>query len=460
MPLELVPLIFVLGMMGLYLLVEAFCERRERASSAVWRRAGEELGLVLSKQAPGVTRGLDGVFRGCIMEVHAIPFGAGGERTRIAASHRLIPKDLRIGHEGGLRGLAKVVSGEDTVLGDLQFDAAANVRGDEAKALAALSQPARAALSTLMAHGFPFKVEDRWVELDLRRQLDDADEIVRFVQEVAEVATQLGLTSVPEALAWNARHDGVAATRLRNLEALCREHPETPQAVEATEAALADPAPAVRLFAARQVAGDASRAALEALVSDLELPSEVRAEALERLSEIVPYERVAPLVARMLRLPGRRERLAALTAAGRGRDSSLVGPVGELLSAIEPGVAAAAAAALGDIGDPRAEAPLLRALAEDAPDDARREAARALGRLGTVRAVEPLLPLARSMVPGALRDAARDAVRGIQSRLEGADAGRLSLVQLDGSAAAGLSVVDPLEETEKIILDVPAKERR
>jgi HEAT repeat protein len=96
------------------------------------------------------------------------------------------------------------------------------------------------------------------------------------------------------------------------------------------------------------------------------------------------------------------------------------------------------ATALGELGDPAAEDDLLTLLARPS-DVTQLAAATALGRLGTVRAVEPLLPLTEGLFrDGALRDAAREAVRRIQARLGAVEEGRVSLAP---DAAGRLSVV-------------------
>lgn len=106
-------------------------------------------------------------------------------------------------------------------------------------------------------------------------------------------------------------------------------------------------------------------------------------------------------------------------------------------------VAVAACEAVMARGDGQAEARLI-ALLEDPSTDVRRRAAEVLGRHGTVAAVEALLQCAeRGWVVGSgeAQDAARAAVTQIQSRLQGAEGGRLSLVEVTADDGA-LSVVD------------------
>src|SRR6185369_9991618 len=88
------------------------------------------------------------------------------------------------------------------------------------------------------------------------------------------------------------------------------------------------------------------------------------------------------------------------------------------------------AIALRSLGDPSAEEAVAHLLGTGG-EDVQVEVVRALGALGGVASVEPLLPLATGlMVPRAVKRAAREALRGIRSRLGPADAGRLSLVAL------------------------------
>jgi len=85
----------------------------------------------------------------------------------------------------------------------------------------------------------------------------------------------------------------------------------------------------------------------------------------------------------------------------------------------------AAVRALGATGDPSAEPPLLRALA-DGPASVRRAAAKALGRVGTRNAVAGLR---EAEADKELRSAARQAIAQIRSRLTGAGQGQLSLAE-------------------------------
>jgi HEAT repeat protein len=108
----------------------------------------------------------------------------------------------------------------------------------------------------------------------------------------------------------------------------------------------------------------------------------------------------------------------------------------------DPRGAAAAAAALGALGDARAESSLLKSIGSKA-HELQLAAARALGRLGTVRSVEPLLTLLDSRRLDAMgRQSVRHAVASIQSRLVGAGAGQISLAQ-SAAESGRLSLAKP-----------------
>ena len=118
----------------------------------------------------------------------------------------------------------------------------------------------------------------------------------------------------------------------------------------------------------------------------------------------------------------------------------MVVPVLAKVLAVESGeLGVAAAQALGTCRETAAEAPLLGALRQ-ASDDVCAAVAAALGRVGSASAVLPLKEAAsREGASAALRRAARQAVAEIQSRLQGASPGQLSLAEGD---AGQLSLAD------------------
>jgi len=181
---------------------------------------------------------------------------------------------------------------------------------------------------------------------------------------------------------------------------------------------------------------------LAALIGDDSAPAPLRAAALRSLAEASPYPKIAPCLARAL--TDRDEGLleVAVTVAGEARDRSTLVRICGLAQTNAPRLAEAVAVALGRLGDSRAEPSLLNLLVHESTE-AGLAAARALGEVGTIQAIEPLMSLAEgTRARGALKAAARDAIRKIQGRTGNAGAGRLAVVGWD-DAEAGLSLVDP-----------------
>ena len=120
----------------------------------------------------------------------------------------------------------------------------------------------------------------------------------------------------------------------------------------------------------------------------------------------------------------------------------------------EPHTARACIETLQELRPPRAESLLLEAL--DLADEAVSvAAARALRSCGGVRAVARLLEVARDGASSELRQAARQAVGAIQSRLPGAAPGQLALA--DGGSG-GLSLADETPAGQLSLIDAPGAE--
>ncbi len=418
-----------------------------RKHDARWEPTARQLGLRLRRAGLWGSLALTGKYRGVPVTVRTrMPNEKQRCRTvRIEVECAEAPPGLMLKPEGGLANVKKALAGEDLLTGDRPFDEAVYVAGPADAALATLSSPARQAVRDLFA-AYPttsLAGGRLVVETLLSEDLPDF-----FVQQpleaVVRAARLLRVSSVPEALAENARADPEPAARLRNLEALLRYHARSEEAAAALRAALVDPSPEVRLAGASSHPGAESDPVLAALAEDRSAPARVRALALERLAARRPYPEIAALARRALGSDDPLELRGALALVGAARDALALDAVLGLLSRGEAAheVAVQAAGALGAIGDARAEPALLALLGQDRAE-VRQAAARALGAAGTVRAVEPLLPIARGAVfaPG-LREAALEALRRIQGRLVGASAGQVSLSTTEQQAAAGLSLVE------------------
>src|SRR5262249_36124062 len=216
---------------------------------------------------------------------------------------------------------------------------------------------------------------------------------------------------------------------------------DRPEPEAARRAGLADRSPCSRIAAARFLHAG-SEGTLRSLLEDRRTPDHVSADAASLLAARLPPEEAGPLLIATLKGRSGETRRQAIQELGRLKHAASVGPLCVLLENADPRTAAAAAAALEAIGDPRTQARLLDAVRQDAAE-LRIAAARALGALGTVKVVETLLEeLDAKRMDEESRQAIRQAVSAIQSRLAGAEAGQLSLAA--SSAAAGrLSLAPP-----------------
>jgi HEAT repeat protein len=252
--------------------------------------------------------------------------------------------------------------------------------------------------------------------------------------------------NIAERLAENARGDVNAEVRLRNLLLLVRERPGETVTAEALRAACADPSPKVRLRAAK-VLGHETHGLLAELAESPE-DDEASAQAVTILGRGLPVERTRAILVQALRrrlLQTARACLEALAGSGTPEDIDILAKV---LAREKSDLAAAAAQALAAAGNPAAEPPLLAALQHKRPD-VRVAAAKALGRAGTAAAVLPLKETAEQTSNQVFRRAARQSIAEIQSRLQGASPGQLSLtgdepgrLSLATAEAGDLSLAD------------------
>jgi HEAT repeat protein len=373
--------------------------RQVIATNDAWREEASQLGLHFTMGGVFRTRRIEGKIQGypVLVEIFAKD---GTTCTRMTLDSRgRIPSGIELRAEGSW--VTKVFTGEDILTGDEAFDAAVNVSGPEPIAVAFLGQEARTSVSELLAAGG--SVRQGCIHLESKGAMSGEGDI-RWAAELllGLVSVLPGGTMLEHVLA-NATGDGNPGVRLRNLKLLAEKFRSEEETKRAALAALADPEPAIRLFAATFVKGGQGLAVLKELLENAAVPDDVRVDAVR--------------------------------AAGASRDPALLELLYALVPKRDPALAAAVATALGQLGKAEAETSLLRLMSRESTE-VKRAAAAALGLLGTVRAVEPLLQLAA----GPLGETARDAVRRIQARLGGdAQAGRLSVAAQD-AAAGGLSI--------------------
>ncbi len=332
-------------------------------------------------------------------------------------------------------------AGTDVLTGDSRFDDAVLVKGEPTILAALLDRELRVRLLRLIVWDGGIS-EGR---ISWRASANFmAGEITGTLKDLVELADLLSSPKgggVCECLARNVQEDEEPGVRLWNLNLLAQHFADRPETLAASRAGLSDSSPWVRLAAARLLPVEGAQV-LKALLADRATPDHSAAEAAALIGARLPADEAGPALIAALKNRSGEARRQAIQELGRIKHAPAVGPLCVALDRSEPRDAAAAAAALGAIGDPKSERHLLDAIRKEEPE-LRIAAAQALGAFGSFRAVEPLLAqLARARLGAETRQALRDAVSAIQSRLAGAGAGQLSIATT--SAEVGrLSLATP-----------------
>ncbi len=237
------------------------------------------------------------------------------------------------------------------------------------------------------------------------------------------------LMEAPRLLADNVREDPEPGVRLRNLLLLIRELPGDPVTLEALRTACADPTPRVQLRAAQELGSE--RISVLAELAENTEDDATSAQAISLLGQELPVERARAILIHALRRRRLRTARACLESLGRSGGATAIDTLAKVTAREKGELAVAAALALGETASPAAETPLLAALQRDKAD-LRVAAANALGRAGTAAAVLPLKEAAErfSRDPD-LRRATRQAIAEIQSRVQDASPGQLSLAGVE-----------------------------
>jgi hypothetical protein len=409
---------------------ELLVTSKERAR--IWTLAAEAAGLTdvsISKVA-GRARHLSG--RAGALEVSLQRFFKSGKQkgTRIVISG--------LGHaETALSFQRETLTARlnpRIELGDGEFDRAVYLYGLPDLACAIFDAPTRWVTSRLVQGSIEGTVEgggrSAWVDFEGQVSLENgalrlnigepsrgtvAEQLSAALPLLLAIARRLVQPSdLAGALVRNLREDPLPAVRLENLRALIEGHRAAPGADEALVAALGDASEEVRLHAALAL-GERGHDTLRAIASSDGGKDRHAAQATAALGKHFPLEQA----------------VQALTRA---------------VSTRQPARAQACVDTLARSGGPEAEAALIAALS--ARDAAVLSAvAGALERVGTVAAVMPLREAAERVRE--LRRTAERAVGAIQSRIEGASPGQLSLaageagqVSLVEDAHGRLSVPD------------------
>ncbi|HWN41262.1 MAG TPA: HEAT repeat domain-containing protein [Thermoanaerobaculia bacterium] len=345
-------------------------------------------------------------------------------------------------------------SAREIQIGDASFDSEFFIEGPVQLVSALLDAEMRRLLSSVNTLG-EFELSSGELRVDLSdEQVPDA---LPFLLDLGKrFAAPL---DVPRRLAENAKQDTYPEVRLHNLLLLLRELPENPVTAEALRAACSDRSPEVRLRAAKEL-GAEGRGILMELANGLENDT-VSAQAVSALERELPFERTRTILDHALSRGRLQTARVCLESIGRSGDDDAVDVLANVMEQEDGELAPDAAQALGATGSPAAEPPLILALQREQAD-LRVAAANALGRVGSVAAVLPLKETADRFLLGEIRRAARQAIAEIQSRVQGASPGQLSLA---GAEAGQLSLAQTeagqlsLTEDPAGQLSLPPEER-
>ena len=311
-------------------------------------------------------------------------------------------------------------------VGDEAFDKKFFIGGPLQSVAARLDAAVRGQLLRASAHGTSLEIGDGRLRVEvseeaLPRVLPTLVKIGRSFAEPLDVKSRL---------LHQARRDSKSGVRLFNLLLLIREHPGDPDTLEALRTACSDKSPKVQVRAAIELGEEGHDVLLK--VAETSKDDAARAQAVSHLGDKLPVESVKRILSRALSKGSSQTARACLESLGQRRPA-VVGALAKVLVEWKwkSELAIAAAVALGTTGEKAAERPLLKALQSE-DSNLREAAAAALGKVGTAAAVQPLQEAAeRSWLALGLRRAARQAIAEIQSRLEGASPGQLSLAQVE-----------------------------
>jgi hypothetical protein len=420
---------------GLGLCAGPFARHEDRVEHA-WRQAAVDLGLILDESPYK----LSGRVRDWKVEVGRLEGEKSGVATRVS-NRRLLPSSVVLVRESTSSSLVKSIrSREDLLTGDPFFDREVFVGGPPAETLARLDADERRKVRAALAVRST-KIEGGEIVRELLRELSDSTHLVRQVEGLVAAADALCLEKdVPDELAENVECEVIPEVRLQNLRALLRV-PSHPAATRASRVACGDRDPRLRLEGATLL-GDEGFPVLAALIDPPEasegnarsqVPIAIRVEALRRLVTRCDAARVSPILRRQIETGTNRLLEAAIEGAGKLRVVSPLPDLRKRIAGADEEVALAITTAVSEIGDPSADVDLLQLLGHGS-SRVREHAAKALGEHGSVRAVPALRELlAGSTAQRGLQRAAERAIRRIQERLEGAEAGQVALV--DGTTA-------------------------
>jgi hypothetical protein len=381
---------------------------------------------------------------------------------------RGLPENLELSQEGGLATLGKILGGQDIEIGDPEFDDEIRVQGSEAVARAALTVEGRKRVLR-QVKGDGKVIKNGSASFRLHGTKMTADAIVLEVTSLLQMGKSLRLPCpVLDCVAGNAENDPLPVVRSRCFRFLRESRADLETARHAFAAGLDDAEPVVQMEAALAVlegpqAAEALRAkallVLRALATNTQREEGLRAAAIAAFETAASVSESMALGLALISEANPVVRVAALGVLGRRGDEHCAAALNALAldsEVLEAHEAVALAEALFRLKSSSSETVLLKLL-EAKNEAVRIAAARGLGICGSVRSVEPLRSAMHAeglLGSGSLKDTAEAAVKQIQARIAGAEAGQLSVI---GEASGG--EVSVAEETGTLSLTDPDRRK-
>ncbi|HEX5717290.1 MAG TPA: HEAT repeat domain-containing protein, partial [Thermoanaerobaculia bacterium] len=413
---------------------------RERLQG--WKDVVEGCGLQVTESTAALSPQLTA--RAGQVEVRiAVAFGTGGQGTRIVVKAPVAQDFEKVRIHPQSIPYQSIPQVEEVQVADLDFHSTFCVEGPRPQVFALLDAATRQRLRRVNAAG---RVEISPGQI--LAVVSGAVSVSDVLSSLLAIRERLGAPiDVRQSLVENVKRDPDSRVRLANLLLLLREFPGDPVTAEALRAACSDRLPEIRLRAAKMLGEAERREALLELAHNLEEDA-WSAEAVSALNRELPVERAKAILDRAWTTGRFQTALACVEVLGRS-GAAAVEPLADVLALHYAELATAAVRALEATGSPDAEPSLIQAL-QHHKADVRVATANALRRAGSAAAVLPLKEASeRFPLDLELRRATRQAIAEIQSRVEGASPGQLSLaateagqLSLANDPAGQLSISD------------------
>jgi HEAT repeat protein len=411
--------------------------RHHRRRRQDWRQLLEQVGAASITDLSGASSlRLDAELEGRGFSVHDFNRSKSDRGTAVVVASS---SSVALRRESIGTALDRVLGRSEIELGDREFDKAVRIEGPVEEVRAVLDIGTRGIVRSFLegvfrpAEGVQVSAWTIVIDGNARAEFSTFEGALRqgfepILHSLVDVARRLDRPAdLLGRLAANTRSEPEWRVRLENIALLAEGYRGQPAIRDVLLQCCQDPHRELRLRAA-QALGSEGHEALLRIATDPEAEA-YAARALSALGEHLPLERGLEILGTALRKRHVETARACLQALGKVGGAAVVEPLARVLAVEHGELSPAAARALGQSGAPEAEAPLLRFLALDSGERGA-AAAEALGHVGSAAAVLPLQEAAaRQGADEALRRSARQAIAHIQSRLQGATPGQLSLTE-------------------------------